>query len=333
MNSGRKHFLLLSCIGFLALTACGGGGAYGGSSGGSGGGSSGYSISITPTSSTIAVSATQQYTASTTGGLSNLVWKSSNTSVATINSNGLATAVATGTATISATAQYTYNSTVYTVHSNQATLTVSASGMATGVVKSTQLWAGALVTLKDAANQSVTAVTDSNGRYILSVVGLASPFIVEASDGQGHAMFSMGNGEGVINIDSVSDIMTRLWYRSHATTADAAFSAPAAHPAADAASLRRFNSTLSNALAAPLSARGLSAAAVDFIATPFSANDAGLGNLLAATHVDLQHQQLTVFDAAGSSSSHVNFQTGKRSVAIQLTVPQPEAPNKVNFDR
>jgi uncharacterized protein YjdB len=70
------------------------------------------SIAITPPSATIAVAATQQFTATgtytdtSTQDLTNtVVWTSSDTSVATINNAspyGLATAVSAGTTTISA---------------------------------------------------------------------------------------------------------------------------------------------------------------------------------------------------------------------------------------
>lgn len=68
------------------------------------------SISLSPANTTILNGTTQQYTATatysdgTTGNITNSVaWSSSVTSVATITSGGLATAVGTGTTTITAT--------------------------------------------------------------------------------------------------------------------------------------------------------------------------------------------------------------------------------------
>ncbi len=68
------------------------------------------SISVTPKNQNISTGQTQQYTATGTYGYAStnnitnqMTWSSSNTSLATINSSGLATAVAAGTTTISAT--------------------------------------------------------------------------------------------------------------------------------------------------------------------------------------------------------------------------------------
>ena len=67
------------------------------------------SISVSPSSATLEVGGTQQFSASTRssdgGTVSGVTisWSSSNVSVVTINASGLATAVAAGTATIRAT--------------------------------------------------------------------------------------------------------------------------------------------------------------------------------------------------------------------------------------
>lgn len=82
-------------------------------------------IDVTPTSQSIPVGGEQQYTAIATvqGGqqfdiTSSAQWQSSNTSVATIDTSGLATAVAAGTTQITATSD--------NITSNAATLTVTA---------------------------------------------------------------------------------------------------------------------------------------------------------------------------------------------------------------
>jgi hypothetical protein len=81
------------------------------------------SIAVTPTSSSITSSETKQFTATgtlddgTTVDITDAVtWSSSNKSVATINSSGLATAQATGKTYIVATSG--------SVTSNTATLTI-----------------------------------------------------------------------------------------------------------------------------------------------------------------------------------------------------------------
>lgn len=104
------------------LAACGGGGA----GGGGGGGSGVATIVVSPASASIAVGATQAFTAvakdangNTLSGVS-FTWQSSNTAVASINSSGLATGIAAGTTQITAKAG--------NVTSNAATLTVTSGG-------------------------------------------------------------------------------------------------------------------------------------------------------------------------------------------------------------
>ncbi|MBK7249343.1 MAG: Ig-like domain-containing protein [Gammaproteobacteria bacterium] len=94
---------LLTSLGLMTLTACGGGG------GGSPPPPSLTTISVTPAAPSVALGGTQQFTATgrySDGSTQNLTttatWSSSDRSVATIASGGLATSVGTGTTTISA---------------------------------------------------------------------------------------------------------------------------------------------------------------------------------------------------------------------------------------
>ena len=63
------------------------------------------SVSVTPTTASIAVAATRQLTASAlpSGATQNVTWRSSAPSIAAVNSSGLVTAVAVGSAVITAT--------------------------------------------------------------------------------------------------------------------------------------------------------------------------------------------------------------------------------------
>lgn len=62
------------------------------------------SVSVTPSTASIAVAATRQLAASAlpSGAAQNVTWSSSAPSIATVNSSGLVTGVATGSAVITA---------------------------------------------------------------------------------------------------------------------------------------------------------------------------------------------------------------------------------------
>src|SRR5262249_12498648 len=91
------------------------------------------SIAVTPANPTLTVGATQQFNAtgtysdsSTQSLTSQVTWASSNTSVATVSSGGVATAVTTGSTTISATLGSVSGSTGLTVAAGPLTITTTA---------------------------------------------------------------------------------------------------------------------------------------------------------------------------------------------------------------
>ncbi|HEY6445567.1 MAG TPA: Ig-like domain-containing protein [Acidobacteriaceae bacterium] len=103
------------------------------------------SIAVTPAAPSITAGATQQFTATgtysdgTTKNITNSVnWTSSNTSVATINGSGLATAVAAGTSTITASSGSVSGTAMLTVTANSVTSIAVMPNPATFAAGSTQ---------------------------------------------------------------------------------------------------------------------------------------------------------------------------------------------------
>ncbi|HET7176921.1 MAG TPA: Ig-like domain-containing protein [Gammaproteobacteria bacterium] len=313
----------VSLLGFLALAACGGGGGYGGGGGSSGGGGSTIitQITISPGTSSVAKGKTQQYKAVTmdmngnTVGAGNLLnWNSSNTSVATVNGSGLATAKGIGTTTITASISYNSSGGIYggggnpiTYTSNMATLTVTASDAVMGTAAVGSPFVNALVTLKDAHGQTETGMTDSEGRFLLSTAGLKSPFLIKAEDNMGHVLFSTRSDEGIANVTPVTDSMVRAWYAAHGTTAEAAFTAPASHPAPDAASLDKLNALYTQALAAALASQGLDAKDFSFITTSFNADNTGPDRVLDNLQV---HGGVSMEDMLGDQLIEIHSDDG-----------------------
>jgi uncharacterized protein YjdB len=156
------------------------------------------SIALAPNNPTIQPSKTQQFTATATLGdgtskdvTAQSTWSSSNTSVATIDSSGVATAVAIGTTTITAASGGVTGSTTLTV-SNQivTTITIAPANPALFTGQTQQMAAAA--TLSDGTTRDVTTTvkwTTSNS----SVVSITSAgLITGASAGTATVTATLG---------------------------------------------------------------------------------------------------------------------------------------------
>jgi len=342
MNSriGYARGAALFLASLLAIAGCSGGG-YGGGGNYSGGSGQVASITITPTTASIAVNGTEQYTAiakdsngNTVSGVS-YTWASSSTGVATVSSNGLATGVAAGSTMI--TASVTYNGGPYgmgtTITSNAATLTVTASAMAVGNVavgravtgsamnsmmngNNGRAVQGAIVSLKDSTGQTVVAMTDANGHYQLATSGLSAGFLLKAEDNQGYVLYSFADSAGNINITPLTDLMVRMWYGARGMTADAAFADPASHPVPQAAELTQLNQAVTSLLSSDLSSQGLDPARFDLIATPFSVNGDGFGEVLDSIAVSQTNGVLLLRDALGQRDTAIAFDAAHHTVVF-----------------
>jgi hypothetical protein len=147
--------LAAGCLGVLFLSACGGGG--------SNANGTLTSITVAPATATISNGGTQQYTA--TGNYSNgthqnltssVTWSSSSTTVATINSAGLATGAGPGSTTITATSGSVSGTAALTVQGTTLTSITVAPAMAAIFVAGTQQFT-ATGNYSDGTQQNLTS--------------------------------------------------------------------------------------------------------------------------------------------------------------------------------
>jgi 6-phosphogluconolactonase len=169
---------LFGLMGLLA--ACGGG-----SSSGGGGGPPATvtlsSISVTPSSASVAVSSTLQFTAMGKDLTFNVTWASSDVSKATIvASSGLATGVAAGNATITATSGNVSGTGPLTITGTTATLSsISVAPAGASVAAGLTLQFTATGTYQDGTTKDLTTSvnwtsSDSNVASIVGSTGLAT---------------------------------------------------------------------------------------------------------------------------------------------------------------
>ncbi len=322
-RSIRILALSLICSSALLFLGCGGGaGGYGGGGGSSSTGGTGSgiatSISISPATAAISMGGTQQYKAvskdangNTLSGVT-LTWVSSNTAVATVDSNGLAAAVGTGTTGI--TASVTYNSNgVYTTGagttytSNMATLTVTTADAVMGTAATGHALVDALITLKDADGKSESTVCGDDGRFSLSHAGLKAPFLMKAEDGRGRTLFGTAAVAGGANIDTITDLMLRSWYMAHGSTPEAAFTDMSSHPAPDAKSLSVMDKDFTRLMAQALTAEGLDSNKFSLISTSFNADGTGFDAVLDHTQA-LTGAHLQLQDGLAGQMTDIGFE-------------------------
>ncbi|MGH8281955.1 MAG: hypothetical protein ACRERZ_07175 [Gammaproteobacteria bacterium] len=129
-------------------------------------------------------------------------------------------------------------------------------------------------------------------------------------------LYSFAAGAGVINVTSLTDLMVRMWYQAHGTTAEAAFADPAAHPVPQASELATLNSALTGLLAGALTSQGLDPAKFNMIATPFVASGGGFGAVLDHVAVSPANGGFLLRDTLGQRETTITFDAAHHAVAL-----------------
>ena len=250
------------------------------------------SISVSPSSSTITGSATQQFTATgtfTDGTVSNITnsssWSSSNTSIATVNSGGLASGVGPGTATITAT-----NGTL----SGTASLTVK-------LLTPTVTFTGAPSKATYNTSFTVTATTNASTMpQITGTSGICTVGTVSGTPAKATAQVTMTSGTGTCTL-------TATW------AADSKYSSPT--PKTQNTSAAKATSITSITSHTPNPSTHKQAVNISFSSTGAGAGPTGSVTVSASTG-----ESCTGTLAAGVGSCSITFQnSGARTLTAHYT--------------
>ena len=312
--------LASACLGISMLSACGGGGGSGSPVAQSIG-----SIVVAPSPVTMGMATTQQFTATARDQSGNamsgvtLVWSSSNSSVATINGSGMASALAVGTTNITASAQG--------ITSAAVSVTVVQATSVTGTAATGAPMPSALVTLKDSRGTARTATTDATGHFSIDTTALATPFILRVQPANGPALYSVSaeaSAGGVINITPLTDLIVRSWYGARHIAVDAAFADPVVNSLPSPSSVEVVNKLFSSMMQQWLVQAGLDVATFNLISSPFNADSTGLDGVLDKLDVDTDASTLTVTSGSTVQKSTVSYGATPPRVTIQTDVSSLE---------
>jgi hypothetical protein len=201
-----------------------------------------------------------------------------------------------------------------------------AAATVSGTAASGSALANVTITLKDSANNTATATTDSSGRFSIDATGLAAPFVLRATTGTGTTLYGMSStagGGGTSNVTPLSDVVVRSWYLAQGIDADQAFislvASPAPTPDQAAATaqavlpLVRLGAAASNA---PI------ASGVDLLSMAFAADHTGVDQLLDNLHVQLSSGRILLTVVAGTGitqSSTITFDATTSSLTADST--------------
>jgi len=279
------------------------------------------SVTVSPSAPSIAVNATQQFTATAKDGKGNVIsgltftWASGTKGVATIGSSGLATGVAAGTTKITATSG--------SVTSAAITLTVTAvSGTSvTGIAATGAPISGATVTLKDGAGHSSTATTSTAGAYTLSTAGFTPPFLIQvkAPSGNLYSVSADALTTTTINTDLFTDLIIRSWYSAQGVSIDTAFASPASHPAPAVQGVQILHNMVESCLQLWLTNAGITPSKFNLISTPFTANGSGLDQVLNESTVNTGTGKVTITAGGTTQTSTITYNTSAGTMTVAST--------------
>jgi len=271
------------------------------------------SVTVAPAAPSIKVGATQQFTASALDAKGNPIagasftWASSATSVATINSSGLATGVAAGTTNIIATSGG--------VSSPADVLTVVQPSAITGTAAIGAPLAAATVTCTDAKGATATASTAADGTFSINSTGMTPPFLLSVQPTAGATLYGVSADASLttsINIDPLTDLITRGWYSAQG----AAVGTVAAPTPVQVQVLSSF---VQDTVQLWLNNNGVTASGFNLLSTPFAANGSGLDKVLDQATINPAQGTVAITDGTTTQNTQITFTPATNSISQTTT--------------
>ena len=159
--------------------------------------------------------------------------------------------------------------------------------------------AGATITLVDATGATATATTAVNGTFTVNTTGLTPPFMIKLVSG-GTTLFSVSaeaSADTVVNVTPLTDLILRTWYDVQGVDVAAAFAAPVADPPPSPQAVEVIGQVVQRIVQLWLDQAGVSGD-FDIISTPFTADGAGVDQVLDWTTVDTTTGGITLDGAS-----------------------------------
>ena len=298
---------LLLTLGLVTLASCGGGSS-------SGTGPTPFTIVVNPTSATVTVNGTRQFTASARNNAGEVVsgvqfaWRSSDTNIAQSLGNGEFRGIAVGSVDITASAAVVEKAGKGIVNVTSNVVVLSVSVAVEGTAAEGAPLAGASVSLRDARGQYAAASADAAGHFEIPVAGMTAPFLLKVMTPEGKVLYGSAVDSGTANLDPYTDLLVRDWYAAHGADADAAFAGQGSLPTAGDMAL--LDKTLSGMLEDAFAGTGVPAH-FSLLYSPFTADHSGFDQLLDQTRIDLKTGRLQV--AGQSLELHPEAASGRLS--------------------
>jgi hypothetical protein len=210
---------------------------------------------------------------------------------------------------------------------SQLSITVSGSGnsaVVSGIAAKGAPIAGASVTLKDSAGNTSTTTTAADGSFSLNSSGFIPPFLLQVQTATG-SLYSVSADASVsttINVHPYSDLVVRSWYSAQGVPVDTAFADPMSTPAPDPSTVQILQNTVTSMSQLWLNNAGVDTTQFNLISGSFTANGAGLDQVLDQTTVNLSNPAapaVTITDGTTTQTSTIAYDTNTSAVNVLST--------------